>query len=401
MSKSFVLSGIGTRNKGAELMLYAILQELERRFPQAKVYLPNNEYTVDKPISYLETSLDIRRKKNYHIKKILQSFYIINFFNSFHRFFLHRGHSRIADFFMIKSQWFDDRYVVKNVDYFIDASGYHFSDQFNLSERIIQEWQSLEEYSKRGCKIIFLPQAFGSIRKESTIRAFNPVLKFADLIFAREKQSYSYLQECGCNMKKVHIATDFTALVDGVFPQQYRNLKGCVCIIPNIQMVNNKIFTLNEYVKVLLFFIEVVRECGRNVYLLNHEGCDDAKIIGICRETLGSSIEIVDGLNALETKGLIASSYLCISSRYHGVASALSSGVPCLATSWSHKYSFLFADYGIQDGILPITNLEMCRQIISQNLQENNHANMVMHLSKMVPRIKDLNKAMWNKIWSV
>lgn len=34
-----VLSGVETHNKGAELMLYAILQEIERRFPDAEVFI--------------------------------------------------------------------------------------------------------------------------------------------------------------------------------------------------------------------------------------------------------------------------------------------------------------------------------------------------------------------------
>ena len=34
------IDGIGTHNKGAELMLYAVLQELERKLPNANVLLP-------------------------------------------------------------------------------------------------------------------------------------------------------------------------------------------------------------------------------------------------------------------------------------------------------------------------------------------------------------------------
>ena len=37
--EKIVLSGIGFVNKGAELMLYAILQEIENKFPNSVVYL--------------------------------------------------------------------------------------------------------------------------------------------------------------------------------------------------------------------------------------------------------------------------------------------------------------------------------------------------------------------------
>lgn len=399
--KIIVLSGIGTRNKGAELMLYAILQEVERKFPKSLVYLPNNEYTVNRPISYIQTSLTLKRKRNYVFKIVLRKLLIIQLLNCLYYFFRNHGVYRVAKYLYLNPRMFDDRYVVPGADYFIDASGYHFSDQFNLSERIIQEWQALEEYSSHHCKIVFLPQAFGPQRKTTTIRAFAPVNKFANLIYAREKQSYNYLKEAGYTLEKIRLATDFTSLVEGKMPKQYEHLRGAVCIIPNIQMVNHNLFTLDNYVNYLSEITYTIISCGRKVYFLNHEGPDDAMIIRLCKERLGSSIAIVDGLNALETKGLIASSYLCISSRYHGVASALSSVVPCLATSWSHKYSSLFADYGIEGCILPIEDKEESLQMIQDYLQESKHAELKAHLIEKVPIIKSQNRKMWDQIWNL
>ena len=41
-----VLWGVETNNKGAELMLYAILQEIERKFPDATYKLGFQTYTL-------------------------------------------------------------------------------------------------------------------------------------------------------------------------------------------------------------------------------------------------------------------------------------------------------------------------------------------------------------------
>ena len=55
-----VLSGVETNNKGAELMLYAILQEIERKYPKAEVYIP--VFAVKQGLDYIHTNLIIKEK---------------------------------------------------------------------------------------------------------------------------------------------------------------------------------------------------------------------------------------------------------------------------------------------------------------------------------------------------
>ena len=53
-----VLSGVQTINKGAELMLYAILQEIERKWPDAEVFIP--PMRIRQGLDYVQTSLDLK-----------------------------------------------------------------------------------------------------------------------------------------------------------------------------------------------------------------------------------------------------------------------------------------------------------------------------------------------------
>jgi colanic acid/amylovoran biosynthesis protein len=49
-------------------------------------------------------------------------------------------------------------------------------------------------------------------------------------------------------------------------------------------------------------------------------------------------IACMPATDATTTRSLIANLTLCICSRYHGLISCLSHGIPVLALGWHHKY---------------------------------------------------------------
>jgi colanic acid/amylovoran biosynthesis protein len=67
---------------------------------------------------------------------------------------------------------------------------------------------------------------------------------------------------------------------------------------------------------------------------------------------LWPAAELASVTSDLEAKALVSGATVAISSRYHACICALSAGVPCLGTSWSHKYEALYDDYGVQDLLL-------------------------------------------------
>lgn len=379
-----VLSGIETNNKGAELMLYAILQEIERRFPQAEVYVPL--FAIKQGLEYLHTNVNVKDKPFAKFKRCMAKLHVSGFLRRLH-----------LNYF-----WLLDAWPVNNVDYFIDASGFTFSDQWYFSEVTIQLWEyQLSRYKQQGTKIIFLPQAFGPIDLSNTKRVLALLDRYADVLMPRENTSKTYLLSTCINVDRIRKFTDFTSLVNGCFPQKYVNLRGGVCIIPNLRMIDKGIITFQDYVNLLVNIANHASNIGRPVYMLNHEGKGDADLCYKCRKKITSQIEVVTGLNALEIKGLIASSYLCISSRFHGVASALNSLVPCLSTSWSHKYVELYSDYGLSDCILNVLNVDDCISKIEEYLSPkvNEHTRKI--LEKSVPKIKHETEEMWKCVWNL
>lgn len=371
------LTGVGSTNKGAELMFYAILQEVERKFGNAIFYIEGFSLGAN-PINYIKTNQKILYKPYRMLMRLLYRFHLSN----------------IANYFYMAP--------VKKADMLIDCSGFYFSDQMNISEREVKDWtRQLRYYSEQGIKVVFLPQAFGPVENSNTKQLIQEVSNAASVIFAREKVSYKYLQESGIDMSKVYTYTDFTSLVDGVVPIRYKHLEGSVCVIPNNRMIQQRKLALEQYVDMLSLIVSKSKASGRNVFLLIHAEGKDYELAKKCKERLADDIEIVNGLNALEVKGMISISYLCISSRFHGVASSLNTCVPCLATSWSHKYKELFADYGLSDCILPLDDNEKMLSMVEKYLATDINDTVRHQLKEVKPLILQKAKDMWNIVWDL
>lgn len=374
-----VLSGVETNNKGAELMLYAILQEVERKWPDADVYIPKSR--VKQGLSYINTSLSLHYLP-------FEQFVMRTHINSLLR---RIGLPAIKCFRFVKA------------DYFFDGSGFAFGDQWTLSNVTICEWENmLRLFHEKKCKVVFLPQAFGPVKKESTKKALAILNQYADMLMPRERVSYNYLLESGVvDEHKVRVFTDFTSLVEGEFPQEYGHLKDGICIIPNMKMIEKGMISFDNYIDLLTAIIMEGKMTGRPIYLLNHAGKDDAGLCNKCKESLSVDVTIVTGLNALQVKGLISSAYLVITSRFHGLASALNCCVPSLATSWSHKYSELFGDYGLDGYVLPLEDKQSSINLVRGLLDSNKNQEIRLHLSMQVAEIKNQTKEMWETIWKL
>lgn len=378
-----VLSGVETNNKGAELMLYAILKELERRYAEAEVFMPVG--SVLQGFSYIGTSLRLRNKPFVRLK----------IFAMRHR--VDKALRRLG----IPGRLLSDTHTIDNADYFLDASGFAFSDQFHNTVNSVLLWEELlSGYRRQGTRVVFLPQAFGPFEKPISQRLVQVVLRNSDLVFARDRQSLAHVLGVDGSCCDVRLAPDFTSLVEGVIPAEYAHLRNAVCVIPNSQMINKGVLDYERYVGILSTLVQASQSMGKRVYMLNHEGRRDEALMDRMRSALPPDVLLLSGLNALEVKGLISTSYLCISSRFHGVASALNCCVPCLATSWSHKYQELFADYGQTDCVLSLNNDGEMRARVLKLLDADVNAGVRQDLSVIVPSLQEQARKMWDLVFT-
>lgn len=375
-----VISGVEGVNKGAELMLYAILQELEKKYPQAIVYLPISQFPNG--LKCINTSLQLEQSPNKLVR------------------FLGKNHiTGLLNRIGLRFKYLNNLLPIKEAKYYIDASGLYFSDQMISEDRIASDLHILlKGYYEQGTKIVYLPQAFGPFHKSASIKTVEVALRYANIVIARDDKSLNYLQQLKGKSDRIKQYYDFTGVVKGVCPDEFSYLRGRVCIILNKQMIRKGALTKDSYINKVKAMIDVIYQEGYEAFFLDH--ADDIDLI---RETLACiryDIPIVAGLDAITVKGVIGQSYLCVSSRFHGVISAFSSGVPCLTTSWNHKYQELLKLYDMQDSMLP-ESIADCANKIRHFLLKDKNDNIRFRLCEINKRVQQNIIEMWNDVWSI
>ena len=368
------IDGIDTKNKGAELMLVAVLEQLEEVYPNSEVWLNHTGEFNPKVLPNFKLDLKIpsMRWLSKWPAKICRRL----------------GHpfpiTRLTQF-----------YVRKDIDLLFDAGGFQFSDQWKLTAKQVKEKEKYyKKLKENGTCSVLLPQAFGPFKTtygKQTVKILN---QYTDLIFARDEISYECLVNAGAEERKINISCDFTLPVKGVIPATFQYLKGAVCVIPNHKMISRKKNNKDEYIGLLKDIIDLYEKKGQPIFMLNHEGFRDKNLCEQVNAEIEKKIPVVSGITAKEVKGLIGNSHTVISSRFHGVVSALSQGVPCLATSWSHKYEMLFRDFG-QEGRILSEEVDWAINMEKITTLEQNHETIAENIKAVKPPLLLQTKKMW------
>ncbi len=377
------IDGTNIKNKGAELMLYCVLEQIERLHPEALVYW--NDDSMMGNASSIATSLKFKKSGWQRIAQIVRPFKAQGILRR-----LNLPHEALTNL-----------HAISDVDLVLDASGFHYSDQFKIQPKYVTAKRKYyRDLKNNKTKLIFLPQAFGPFETNEGKELAKLVVENGKLVFARDHVSFGYLVSASENsVNHVLEYPDITIMSSYEIPDKYKYLKGKVCIIPNKRMVDKGGLTFDAYLQFLIGILAVLEDRGEEVFLLNHEGAEDLQLCKDIQRASSSGVDVVSGLGARQIKGLISISRFVISSRFHGVASALSTSVPCLATSWSHKYEELFKTFNLSNRLLDVADIQASIKIINRSLEEENLRSTKRTLDLASKRLKDKNAEMWNLVW--
>ncbi|TPE40007.1 polysaccharide pyruvyl transferase family protein [Pontibacter mangrovi] len=363
------LKGMGVQNKGAHLMLEAVQQQFE-------------QHNVILAISWDSGGVGYRRAKELGL------------------FYLPPNLGKKALLFkLIKHLPMNIRRSFKiildeEVDVILDGSGFAYGDFWGANKPLKRFQNVLAGKTPKYAKSILLPQALGTFNDEKVKHSFKKVLDKSDLVFVRDEQSMDYMIDAYGQQEKFILAPDFTNLVDAGPEQKYP--EGEICLIPNYKM-----FTQDKeaYMGFLINVRTFLKNQEKKVYYLIHEGERDKQIAKDLNKRLALNDPIVEEFDPIKIKNRIKSADLIIVSRFHGLVSALSQGVPAITTSWSHKYQILMKEYGQEDALVDIRNYEFenVKDLISELLSKGKAA-FQNEQSNTIQKQKERSKLMWETL---
>ncbi|GLK88932.1 polysaccharide pyruvyl transferase family protein [Pseudomonas turukhanskensis] len=317
----------GFINKGAELMLLAVLDKVSSRFPTAKfTIIPSSERGGQAYSDYSRLGI--------YPKASIRKFGL-----------------DVGTLLCLVPKKIRERYGVvldSEVDVVIDIAGFAYSDQCGVA--VSKDlYRSSKAWKRQGKKVIFMPQALGPFRNAEISNYVSSFLAAGTLVFARDNVSYGYTKELD-GVKNLKLCPDFTCGLKGKTADRYQFLEGRPCVVPNARMIDRVDGErAGRYLDFLTQCINHLIAQGERPFVLVHERDDYDLAVSLAKRA--GDIDVIYEQDALLIKGIIGTASFMIGGRYHGLVSALSQCVPALATGWSHKYEELFNDFGL-DGTL-------------------------------------------------
>lgn len=289
----------------------------------------------------------------------------------------------------------------RQVDLILEASGFAYGDQWPL--RFLQNTaKEVVRFAKAGKPFVFMPQAFGPFKTEDSKAAMRDIIHNARLIFVRDPVSLQHLQSCVPNLPdSVVLTPDFTVGLTARPNDEIPAMPGAyAALIPNNKVVSKFNHADAEkmradYIAAFAAAANKLAAQGMQCVLVNHEGKEDAQL---CEEIAAKApCTIVQIEDPLAVKAFIGKAELAISSRFHGAVNALSQGVPCIATSWSHKYHAMMSDFGMGDYCVA----ELSEQNLLHALQQllDNKDTLASEVKQKAAALKQQNAAMWQRLY--
>ena len=368
-----LITGAQFSNKGAQSMLFTVVNEVRDRYPDTEFYyLPLDYYKKD----------CFQRLENYRFHFVIdekagQDFPAklgalqIAFRAANAQKILHSAR-KYGEVLALGKLW-------KKLDVVIDVSGYSLTSKFGISSinRVLRMIQTAKDY---GVKTILMPQSYGPFDfPEDICKRNGASLQNVDLLFAREEDGVEQLRNCCGVTDKAILSPDIVLQAkeinwENVFTKKpelnYPILKttGNVGIVPNMETVRNG--KHDVVLSVYRLILKELRAAGKEVFIFRHS--NDLQLCGEIYELVKDDEHchlIEDEIDSLSYGPFVRQFDFIIASRYHSIVHAYREHVPALVLGWANKYQALTALFGQEQYVFDITaNQDSCTFEISRQI---------------------------------
>lgn len=368
-----LIIGIDTANKGACLMLDAVRERMSSRFGKTR-------FVVD-----FRTPIDARLELGLWATwpSSWKSLRLTPLGNMLPR--------SISARFGIVSE--------NEVDIVVDASGFAYGDYWGVDKFRRRVATPIRRWKAANKTIIMMPQAWGPFDPADFGETVADALRHADLAFARDPESARHLRAAG--VRKFSQAPDFTTLLDPSKTEATEQWKGHAFLVPNAKMIATGDEVLRErYIRFLISAADMLSQISSRTSILVHESRSDRPLAEAVQSER-PNLQIVLPTDHRAAKAMLAGASAVISSRFHGLVSALSSGVPSFACGWSHKYQALMEDYGSSRFMADIHSEETWAPSLSAFRDAVVSGSLKASLESAAREQKSRTEAMWTEIFDV
>ncbi|WP_334183817.1 polysaccharide pyruvyl transferase family protein [Novosphingobium sp.] len=363
--KTFIITGIQMRNKGAQAMFLSLSYSLKSIYGECEVIGFSDKY--DDPEQYTFTLLPYddftRPMLKYDLCRVP---FLVKILSSI------VGRLRKSD------KWRDKitemRNALQRADAIFDASGYTLGSGWpKQSGRMLLDTIKIARRFKK--KIILMPQSFGPFdwgdKDDSNfIDEIKKELTYPLRIYAREREGYECLTSIG--LRNVQLSADMV-IREKIFPSvgqvcsDYRDERGNYPTQNSVGFIINKnIFRFGDPSSIIDLYAKMLQKLldnGEKVYVLNTSTADTDLVEKILSKVkIGPKAHVISGeFSSPELIEIIARFKYVVASRYHSVVFAYRSGVPAVVLGWASKYSDLTALFQQQDYVFDIRDSDTVR----------------------------------------
>ncbi len=378
-----LITGGNFINKGAQSMLFCLVDSLKTRFPDSEIVMIDLFPTLQNK----DKEIYSFRIVNMHIRTVLRlAFPIIKW---------------IVKPKPISNPEHEIKSHFSSADLILDISGYGVSSHNQSPLWTYATLFPVMLAKKKQIPFVFLPQSIGPFdfkgwKKWVIWPMVKKYLKYPKTIFIREPNCREYtlkVREEGVVDSFDLVLQSSKINLDHIYRKGFsvntsiKVKEGSVLLVPNKQLT--KLKPEEEVVEMFSNLIKELLLKGEAVAIVRHSNDDKQLCDAIYSSVNNSTVNLInEDLSPYEIQQIFEGSKAVITARYHGLIHALKLSKPCLVIGWANKYSHVMNSFNLADYQFDIRNFNESEIIKSINRLIEKKQEISMQISEKLKEIK-------------